>query len=465
MRSGMKNDAIKTNEHIHFIGIGGSSMSGLAELAVKQGYQVSGSDRTDSAVLEHLRSIGINIFTSQSAENISDDISLVIYTLAVPDTNPELAEARRRNIPTVERGIYLGKLADHYKYSVAVSGTHGKTTVTSMLSSILISDNKEPNIHIGGVFHRIGGSVQTSDSEYFITEACEYHENFLNIRPFAGIILNVEAEHLDYYKDFDHIKSAFSQFAASCSKDGFLIVCGDNTVASEVSVKAECPVIMYSIQDPSARFYAADIRHKDNKTYYTLTENGKAVCEICLNVPGIHNVSNSLAAAAAAVCLGCSARGIAEGLYEFHGAGRRFEKKGEVNGAPLIDDYAHHPTEITAALSAAREVISDNGRILAVFQAHTYSRAISFQKDFADALKNADTVIVTDIYSARERDPGTISGSSMAEYFTKCGVNAIYISDFDDIANEIKKTASSEDIVITLGAGNVNHVIDRILRL
>lgn len=457
------NNRQNLNEHIHFIGIGGSSMSGLAELAVKQGYTVSGSDRSDSSVLDRLRALGVHIYLSQSAENITDDISLVIYTLAVPDSNPELAEARRRNIDTVERGIYLGKLAEHYKYSVAVAGTHGKTTVTSMLSSIFISDNKEPNIHIGGTFHRIGGSVQTSDSEYFITEACEYHENFLNIHPFAGIILNVEAEHLDYYRDFDHIRSAFSQFASSCSKDGFLVVCKDSAEASDAALGVKCPVITYSIKDPSAMFYAADIRHKENKTYYTLTENGKALCEICLNVPGIHNISNSLAAASAAIRLGCSPEGIADGIYEFHGAGRRFEQKGTFNGAPVIDDYAHHPTEIAAVLSAAREVISDEGKIIAVFQPHTYSRAMSFQKEFSCALKNAETVIVTEIYSAREKDPGTISGASMAEYFVQNGVNAVHISDFKEIAKAVRASATSNDIVITLGAGNVNQVIDMIL--
>ncbi len=439
-------------------------MSGLAELALKQGYAVSGSDRSDSQLLDRLRNEGIHIYTSQEACNITDDIDTVVYTLAVPESNPELAAARKKNIPVCERGVYLGMIADHYRYTAAVSGTHGKTTVTSMLSSILISDNKKPSVHIGGVFHRIGGSVLASDSEYFITEACEYHENFLNIRPYAGIILNVEPEHLDYYRDFDHIRSAFSKFAASCSEDGFLVVCKDCDAAVSVSGSARCRVVMYSIHDTSAEFYASDIGHENGSAHYTLMHRGDPVCKICLNVPGAHNISDSVAAAAAALNLGCSPEGIADGLAEFHGAGRRFEQKGTCSGAPLIDDYAHHPTEINAVLSAARDVIPDKGRIIAVFQPHTYSRAMAFQNEFAEALSKADKVIVTDIYSARESDPGTISGSSMAGYFAEKGIDAVYISDFGDIADVIKNTAVPGDIVITLGAGSVNRVIDEILK-
>ncbi|MFR1517428.1 MAG: UDP-N-acetylmuramate--L-alanine ligase [Clostridia bacterium] len=451
------------HEHIHFIGIGGSSMSGLAELAAKQGYLVSGSDRTDSDKLKYLRTKGIRIYSSQIPENITDDISLVVYTLAVPDSNPELAEARRRKIPVVERGVYLGKIAAHYKYSVAVAGTHGKTSTTSMLSSIVLSAGKEPSIHIGGVFPRIGSNVLASHSDYFITEACEYHENFLNIHPYGGIILNVEAEHLDYYKDLGHIKTAFSKFASSCAPQGFLVVCADNDLAREIAAAANCPVYFYSINDPSASYYAGNIQYSEEGTSYTLFESGQPLHDIFLHVPGLHNVSNSLAAAAAAIRLGCSAESIAAGLDAFHGTGRRFEKKGTYHGAAIVDDYAHHPTEIAATLAAARSTIRPGNKLYAIFQPHTYSRARIFLSEFTKVLKEADQVIVTDIYSAREKDPGTISGLSMAEYFTKNGVNAKYISDFDEIADYVKACAADGDIAITLGAGDVNKVIKKIL--
>ena len=318
-------------EHIHFIGIGGSSMSGLAELAAKQGCLVSGSDRTDSEKLRHLREKGIRIYPSQSSDNITDDIDLVVYTLAVPDSNPELAEARRRRIPVVERGVYLGKIAAHYKYSVAVAGTHGKTSTTSMLSSIALCAGINPSIHIGGVFPRIGSNVLASHSDYFITEACEYHENFLNIHPYGGIILNVEAEHLDYYKNLEQIQTAFSKFAASCSEEGFLVVCADNPSARKAAAAAKCPVTFYSTQDASAPYYAADVRHAEAGTAYTLCENGTPIGDVFLHVPGMHNVSNSLAAAAAAIRLGCSAQDVASGLDAFYGTGRRFEKKRDIS--------------------------------------------------------------------------------------------------------------------------------------
>lgn len=451
--------------HIHFIGIGGSSMSGIAELAFKQGYSVSGSDRTDSDKLTHLQEKGITVYPFHSAQNISEDVTLVVYTLAVPQDNPELIEAARRNIPIMERGVYLGKICSHYKYSVAVAGTHGKTSTTSMLSSILLSANINPSIHIGGVFPRIGSNVLANDSDYFITEACEYHANFLNLHPFGEIILNIEEEHLDYYKDLNHITDCFSEFVSYCPADGFLVVCADDKNAMKVSEKAATNVVTYSIKNPAGDFYAGNISRRQPGvvgTTYTLYNKNIPITDIVLNVPGLHNVSNSVAAAAAAVQLGCSAESIKAGLEAFYGTGRRFENKGEINGALVIDDYAHHPTEIQATLSAAREVAGNN-KIYAVFQAHTYSRAIAFIDDFADALKEADFVVVTDIFPAREKDPGTISGKSMSEYFINKGINAKHISDFCETAALLRYIAKKGDVIITLGAGDVNKIISKLI--
>lgn len=452
----------KNKGHIHFVGIGGSSMSGIAELAVNQGYIVSGSDRTASDKLERLQSLGITVYPFHDAKNISDDTTLVVYTLAVPNDNPEVAEARKKGIPTMERGVYLGEICSHYKYPIAVAGTHGKTSTTSMLSSILLSANLQPSIHIGGIFPRIKSNVLASDSDYFVTEACEYHANFLNIHPYGEIILNIEEEHMDYYKDLDEIMSCFTQFASYCPPEGFLVVCADDENSMKASMKAKTNIITYSIKNPSANFSASDITINGINCSYTICLNGKPLTKVSLTIPGKHNVSNSLAAAAAAYQLGCSPKSIKEGLEAFTGTGRRFEKKGEYNGASIIDDYAHHPTEICATLQAARSAAGNN-KIFAVFQPHTYSRALSFLNDFINALKEADFVIVTDIFSAREKDPGTISGDSMAKLFFENGINAIHISDFDDIAQLLRTKANKGDIIITLGAGDVNKIIPKVL--
>ena len=428
--------------HIHFIGIGGSSMSGLAEIALKQGYIVSGSDRSDSDKLKSLIEKGITVSPFHSAKNITDDISLVVYTLAISSDNPELKEAANRNIPIMERGVYLGHICSHYKYSVAVAGTHGKTSTTSMLSSILLSAQVNPAIHIGGVFPRIGSNVLASTGEYFVTEACEYHANFLNLHPFGEIILNIEAEHLDFYKDLNHIMDCFSEFATYCPPNGFIVVCADDSNSLQAVQSAKTNIITYSVKDKSATYSAANISQCGSNSSYTLCNNGTPVIEINLNVPGIHNISNSLAAAAAAFQLGCSKESVKDGLEAFTGTGRRFEKKGEYNGATVIDDYAHHPTEIRATLSAARAVAKDN-KIYAIFQPHTYSRAIAFLNDFSDAFKSADKVVVTDIFSAREKDPGTISGKSIAELFIKNDIDAVYISDFSEIASLMRQKAKT----------------------
>lgn len=449
--------------HIHFVGIGGSSMSGIAEIALKQGYIVSGSDRSDSDKLKTLEEKGITVYPFHSAENISDTVSLVVYTLAVSADNPELVEAANRNIPIIERGAYLGQICSHYKYSVAVAGTHGKTSTTSMLSSIMLSAELSPAIHIGGVFPRIGSNVLASNGDYFVTEACEYHANFLNLHPFGEIILNIEAEHLDYYRDLNHIMDCFSEFATYCPSEGFIVVCFDDENALKAIQSAKTNIITYSVKDISATFCATNIVQCGTNSSYTLCYKGNPLTEINLNVPGIHNISNSVAAAAAAFQLGCSKESIKDGLEAFTGTGRRFEKKGEYNGAIVIDDYAHHPTEIRATLSAAREVAKNN-KIYAIFQPHTYSRALSFLNEFIEAFKKADYVVVTDIFSAREKDPGTISGKSIAELFVKNGINAIHLSDFSEIASLMRQKANRGDIVITIGAGDVNKIIPEIIK-
>ena len=467
--------------HLHFIGIGGSSMSGIAEIALHRGYRVTGSDRVDSEAVSKLRSLGAQVFVGHAAENLSEDCSLVIYTLAISDDNPEYQKATLLGIPTIERGAFLGALASEYANVTAVAGTHGKTSTTSMLASILIESEKDPNVHLGGIVSLFNSNVRTGSSSIFVTEACEYHENFLHIKPEIGIILNVEAEHLDYFGNMENIVTAFNHFIAGIHKNGLLIVCADSLPALECAKTAHCHVATYSIHSPNVpygftnadgeepihHYYAAEM----NNTHQSITagysfvacEDGNPLEKITLHVPGKHNVSNALAAIAAARYLGCSGSGIVEGLRIFTGAGRRFDVAGTYNGAFIINDYAHHPTEIKATIEAAHANCS--GKIWSVFQPHTYSRALRFQDEFCDALKKSDHVIVTDIYAAREPFTDEISAQILCDKFKKEGIDALYLSSFDEIAAYVKEHTAPDDAVLLLGAGTVNKIAPMILNI
>lgn len=446
--------------HIHFIGIGGSSMSGLAQITAARGYRVTGSDRTDSDKLNKLRGLGIEICIGHDEKNLSPACSLVVYTLAIAKDNPEYCKARKLGIPTIERGVYLGILTKEHPYSIAVSGTHGKTTTTSMIASILISDHKEPSVHLGGVFPRIGGNILASPGPYFVTEACEYHENFLNLFPYAGVILNIEAEHLDYYRDISQIKQAFMKFARLLPADGFLVVCGQNQVALEAASAAVCPVTTYgcaaSAEESPYEYTAIDLQANERGTRFQIWKEGRFFTEIFLSIPGRHNVLNALAAAAVCDRLHCTADSISDGLSQFCGTERRFEQIGVCNGAAIIDDYAHHPTEIRATLEAAAAYAS--GKIWCVFQPHTYSRAKAFLHDFPAALSGGDEIIVADIYSAREKNTGDISSQMLTDTLQKAGLRAVYMPDFQEITTYLRSHIKPNDLVITLGAGDINQV-------
>lgn len=448
--------------HIHFTGIGGSSMSGLALLALHAGYRVSGSDRAPSMATAMLESKGATVIIGQKPENITPSIDLVVYTVAVGADNPELLEARRLEIPMIERGRYLGVLCQDYAFPVAVSGTHGKTTTTAMIGSIMLAAGKDPAIHLGGSFPLIGGSVRPASGDYFITEACEYHAHMLELTPFATVLLNVEAEHLDYYKDLEEIKAAFVKFVQLCPPEGFCVVCKEDKDAYEVAMQANCRRITYALRSSGlAADYEADCLEElpDGIAFRWYGLDEAEGHRVKLNVPGRHNVLNALAAISVCHTLGCSPEAIREGLALFTGTGRRFEKVGVVRGATLVDDYAHHPTEIHATLSAARASVPAGGRVIAIFQAHTYSRAIAFKEEFASALTLADRIFVADIYAAREPDPGTISGKMMAEDFCKAGLSATYEGNFEAIAQAVSTELRDGDFVISLGAGDVNKIL------
>ena len=471
---------------IYFIGIGGSSMSGLAEISLNRGYRVAGSDISESPASLKLESLGVSVHIGHNAENIDKSVDLVVYTVAISDDNPEYLRATELGIPTVERGIYLGWIADQFEKTVAASGVHGKTTTTSMLANILLTSDMNPSAHIGGVIPGLESSVITGGSEFFVTEACEYHKNFLHIRPFVGIILNVEPEHLDYFKTYRNMKNAFISFARGIPEGGYLVVCADSECALMCAKYTKANVVTYSVKSETApdvinadgkkvlaHFYAKEACLKSPcsdapecvKTgySYTLTRDGSDIGRAELRIPGLYNVSDSLAAAAVASTLGCPDDKILEGISTFCGAKRRFEIVGRTEkGAVVISDYAHHPSEIKVTIDAAKQ--NAKGRIIAVFQPHTYSRAKRFKNDFSKALAPADKIILTDIYAAREKDTGVISSKDLLDLFLRKKLPATLISDFDVIADEIKKDAGKCDIVLLLGAGTVNTIADKIVK-
>lgn len=467
---------LKPGSHIHFIGIGGSSMSGIAEIAIHRGYKVSGSDRSGSKTTDRLMELGAEVFIGHDEKNLAEDCTLVVYTLAIAEDNPEFLKAVKCNIPVIERGSFLGALSREYACAVAVSGTHGKTTTTSMLASVMVAGEMDPNIHVGGIVQTLGSNVRTGAGDIFVTEACEYHANFLNLSPKICIILNIEAEHLDYYKNLDDIKNAFKKLAEKVPTDGWLILCADDENTLEIAKHVHCNIATYGIQPPPKsvinaagkptvhHYGVSDITataHHDDCVIddgyeFSIYKDNQPLAHTKLHVPGKHNMLNALAAAAAADIAGCPAYGIAKGLEAFRGAGRRYELVGKVNGAFIIDDYAHHPTEINATLEAAHTTTS--GKIWCVFQPHTYSRALNFQDEFCEVFKLGDCVITTDIYAAREPFTDVISGAILTEKFSACGINALYIPKFEDIAEFLKSHVQCDDTILLLGAGTVNQI-------
>lgn len=449
-------------KYIHFVGIGGISMSGLAEILLNFGYKISGSDLKTSNITQKLEALGAKVYPCHSEDNI-DNPDLVVYTAAVKGSNPELVKAKRLNIPTIDRAELLGQVMKKYPFSIAISGTHGKTTTTSMVTMIMLESCLNPTVHIGGELEAIGGNTKTGGNDYFITEACEYVESFLKFHPFLAVVLNVEADHLDYYKDLEHIKEAFRKFVSLIPQNGFLVVCADDPNALHLLDTVSCTKITYGINSGDAAWSARDIAFDDmGCASFTLLKNKEAFGKIKLSVPGIHNVSNALAAIAACHTLGCDIDSIREGLYKFTGTHRRFEYKGTVDGIKVIDDYAHHPSEIEATLNAAKNCAGS--KIWCVFQPHTYTRTKFLLKEFSTAFANADEVILSDIYAAREIDTGEIHSSVLADMINSKGQHAVYLSGFDAIVNHLSENASPGDLIITMGAGDIYKVGEMFLK-
>ena len=447
--------------HIHFIGIGGISMSGLAEILLEEQFTVSGSDSHKSPLTEQLESAGAKIFYGQRASNIKEGIDLVVYTAAIHEDNPELAAAVQAGIPTLTRAELLGQIMDNYSRSIAIAGTHGKTTTTSMVSQILLADNADPTISVGGILDAIGGNIRVGKSDLFVTEACEYTNSFLNFRPKYSLILNIEEDHLDFFKDIDDIRHSFRLFAENTAKDGVIILNGDIERYEEITDGLLAKVITYGLSDTND-FYAKDLSYDENgcASFEAFSPEG-SLGRISLSIPGEHNVLNALAAISLAVQMRIPATSIVEGLSAFHGTRRRFEKKGVLGGVTIVDDYAHHPTEIRATLNAAKNY--PHNRIVCVFQPHTYTRTKAFLEEFADALSLADIVVLADIYAARETDTLGISSGDIQERLKKVGTTAYYFHSFDEIENFLLKKCMNGDLLITMGAGDIVNVGEHLL--
>ena len=449
--------------HVHFIGIGGSSMSGLAEILLSQGYKVSGSDIKLSKATQKLENNGAQISIGHKSENITDP-DLIVYTVAVKEDNAEMVRAHELNIPVIDRAELLGLLMKKHSFGIAVSGTHGKTTTTSMITTIMLDAGTDPTVHIGGELDSIGGNTRIGESEYFITEACEYYGSFLRFYPFMAIVLNIEVDHVDYFRDLDHIKATFGQFVSLVPPNGYIIACADDDNTLSVVKDKNCNIITYGLKNPDAMWTAKNIEYNDiGLATFDIYKEGSMLGIVSLSVPGLHNVSNALAAAAACYTCGCSIDNIIAGLSSFGGSHKRFELKGLVDGVKIIDDYAHHPSEVKATLNAAKS--TSHNRIWCVFQPHTYSRTRAFIEKFSQSFGDADNIIITDIYAAREKDPGDVHSSILTEKICQNGGNAVYISDFHDIAEYLDKNAQPGDLILTMGAGDIVRVGEMFLNI
>lgn len=447
--------------HVHFIGIGGISMSGLAEILLNEHFEISGSDTKESPLTKHLVEKGANIFYEQVSSNISDSIDLVIYTAAIQRENPELMEAVAQKIPLLTRAEFLGQLMTNYETPIAVSGTHGKTTTTSMVSHILLEGELDPTISVGGILQTIGGNIRVGNSSTFITEACEYTNSFLNFLPKISIILNIEEDHLDFFKDIEDIRDSFHKFAKLLPQDGALIINGEIENYPSIIKDLDCNIITYGF-DTDFDYSANNITFNAfGHVSYDLYKKGVFISNIPLSVTGKHNVSNSLSAIATGELLHLPLEVIKKGLASFLGTDRRFEYKGKFNDVTVIDDYAHHPTEIIATLTAAKHYPHE--KIWCVFQPHTYTRTKAFFHEFAEALSLADHLVLADIYAARETNTLGMTSALLADRVGDFNPDVVYLESFQLIEDYLKENCKPGDMLITMGAGNVVNIGEALL--
>lgn len=450
-------------KHIHCIGIGGIGLSAIAEIFLARGYKVSGSDMKESDITRHLEQAGATVCYTHDAANIRG-VDLVVYSAAVSQDNPELKAATEQGITALSRAEVLGALMNGYETSIAISGTHGKTTTTSMVSLILENSGKNPTILVGGNLAEFNGNVKVGKSGYFVTEACEYVDSFLSLNPKVEVILNIDSDHLDYFKDIDHIVSSFSRFSKLVPKDGLVIAYDANPFVKSILNDLDCHVVTFGFNDQCS-YHAANIKFNNSgMPSYDLYHKDRFLGSLQLSVPGEHNIANSLAAAACCHSLGVDVSDIISTLEQYTGTQRRFDVIGTTEtGLHIIDDYAHHPTEIKATLKAAGNI--PHNSLWCLFQPHTYTRTMALFHEFADAFADADKVVMAEIYAARETNIHKISSRELVAEVkrTHPDKEIYFIADFDEMANFVSNNAQKGDLIFTMGAGDIYKVADLLL--
>ncbi len=449
-------------KNIHCIGIGGVGLSAIAEILLSRGYRVSGSDMKQSEITDRLEEHGVKIYIGHRAENV-EDAELIVYSAAIAEENPEIIRAREKNIPLASRAEVLGTLMDDFENSIAISGTHGKTTTTSMVSLILEHASLEPTILVGGNLAEIGGNVKVGNSQYFVTEACEYRDSFLQLRPKIEVILNIDSDHLDYFKDIEHIVSSFEKFTKAMPEGGKLIAYDANPFVSKI-IKDIPSAITYGYSQ-GCTYQISEVSFDGNgMPAFDVYYQGEKLGRVRLRIPGEHNILNATGAFACCHQLGVSPETIIDTLDKFTGTQRRFDIIGTTDsGIKLVDDYAHHPTEIKATLSAARNI--PHRKLWCLFQPHTYTRTLALFDEFAEAFTDADVLILAEIYAAREKNIYKISSKELAEEIRRVHPEkkVYYMDTFEDIANYVCRNAAEGDLVITMGAGDIYKVGEMII--
>lgn len=441
---------------VHLAGIGGVSMCPLAEVLLGMGLTVQGSDMTESDTVRHLRSQGIDVAIGHSAENLKD-CDLVIRTAAIHDGNPEIAGAIARGIPVYERAQAWGAIMQKYPNAVCISGTHGKTTTTSMATHIFMAADADPTVMIGGTLPLLHSGYRVGKGETIILESCEYCNSFLNFFPTVAVILNVESDHLDFFKDLADIEHSFHTFAQLVPQDGYVISNADDEGACEAVKGLAHPVFTFGVKDQSADCVARNVAFHDGCPAFDVYVHDQFYSHIELKVAGKHNVLNALAAAASAYVLGIDGGAVTRGLSTFHGAGRRFEHKGSFHGAEVYDDYAHHPGELHALLTTARTMPYE--RVICAFQPHTYTRTKALFDEFVQELKLPDIAILAEIYAAREKNDIGISSQDLAAQIP----GSIYCSSLDKVADALEQIVRPGDLVLTVGAGDIFRAGEKLL--
>lgn len=455
-------EELKKYKHIHLIGIGGISMSAIAETLLNWNFKVTGSDSTQTEITDRLLNHGIEVTIGHDLKN-SAIADLIVFSAAISDEDPELILSRQNNIKIVGRGEFIGWLTSLYNESICVSGTHGKTTTTSMISVCFVEAEMDPTIQVGALLKNIGGNYRVGNSEYFILESCEYKANFLQFIPNTEVILNIDNDHLDFYKNFDNIVKAFRKFAAIPDSSSAVIVNADDINCFELKDVVKGKFITYAIENQKANYIAKKITFNDNGfAKFKVYKNNQFIEEVELSVAGNHNILNALACFAVCDYYKIKPEIIKKALKKFTGAERRLEYKGTFNNISVFDDYGHHPTEILATSKAIKNKKFNKSWV--IFQPHTYSRTKTHLDSFAKVLENFDNIIIVDIYAAREKNTIGISSKDLVNKINQNGKKAIYMPDFNEVAEYIRKNANPQDLVLTLGAGTVTKIGPMILK-